>query len=173
MGRKPGGKKSRAHQLKLIEQKAEHNAAIDEACDEGLNGAAGIDDSEPQLAQPARKKARSEPSRKSSRGQPQKKKPPPRGPPAAQPKQKRASDCTPEELEQRRVRDRGYAKAARKKRQQQDDEAPLEADPSYGRTGGSKAARKNKKLRAMAKGEAWLESVGDETAQAQALNRRT
>lgn len=169
MPRKPGGKQSRAHKLTLIEQKAERDAAIAE----GIDGGAGIDDGEPQLAPPARKKVRVEPTRKSSRGQPEKKAPAPRGPPAAQPKQKRAADCTAEELEQRRVRDRGYAKAARKHRQQQDDveddEAPFEADPSYGRAGGSKRARRCKKQRAMAKGEAWLQSLGDEATQAQAL----
>jgi hypothetical protein len=165
MGRNPGGKASRAHQLKLVQQKLERDAANDE----DVSTTAGFHDDEPELAQPARKKARAEPSRKSTRGQPEKRKLTPRGPQTAKPRQKPAAEISPRSLEKRRKRDRGYAQAFRDRSKDEDDEAPLEPDPSYGKSGASKAAQKNKKHRVITKGRKWLESVGDEASQAQAL----
>jgi hypothetical protein len=167
MPRKNGyasGKASRAGKAKSKARSAALDAegTVDDAT-------IGDDDGEPELAQPARKKARAEPSRKSMRGQPEKRKPTPRGPKAAKPKQVPAADMSPNRLEKRRERDRGYAQAFRDRSKDEDDEAPLEPDPSYGKSGASKAAQWNKKHRVMAKGEQWLESVGDEAAQAQAL----
>ena len=119
------GKASRAGQARSKERRA---AAIDEGTADDED--ACIDDGEPPLARPARKKARAEPSRASARDMPQKAVPPRRGPPAAKPKRKPMAEETPEVQEQRRKKQRQYDKDsyARHKEQAADDEAPLQPD---------------------------------------------
>ena len=97
----------------------------DEDAEPGLDdGGIDDDDGEPQLAQPARKKARGEASRKSRRGEPQKPAPKPRGPLAAKPQRTPALELDAEALEERRKRNRAYAKKSYKKKRKGEEVPP-------------------------------------------------
>ena len=76
------------------------------------------DDDEPQLAQPARKKARTEPTRKSRRGAAAEKRVPPlRGQPREKPKRPLMADLSPKAADARRKEQHGYDKNSYDKKQ--------------------------------------------------------
>ena len=176
MGRQPGGKASRAHQLVLA---AKREAALLENGDAGLGGI-GFDDSEPPLAPPARKKARpepNEPTRKSRRIDPPHA-PPPRGPPAEKPKQRPAAELSPDSLKKRREdqnrwRKDSYQRKKQKKLAEVAAEVAAEAPYARSKTGkecvATKGATASRKSRAGAKLERTLHSFGSDKQAAQVV----
>ena len=173
MGRSSGFS-SKKKLKRLHASRAQGGAEMDAAADLD-DGGIGNDDGEPQLAEPARKKAREEPTRKSRRGEPEKRAPPLQGPRRAKPQRTPSAELSEEALEARRKQRRKHDKAYYRRNHPLPPPAELEGEAAYARTKTGKprkdtdVARKRGKARAMDKLDSAFASIGDEAQQAQAL----